>query len=163
MYHLATLFVLLGSSLLSFPAPSRAAQPDNCRGDKSAAGYCTPLTFKDTTAGFAAPPVTADCQATCASINADLGDWLVDFSTDGNQSGDARFHDIVLHHCGFAVARGPGTPADARFFLANQDILDLYDETIHRFGGLHQGGISAEGTMRCGELLIKWYIQELYA
>ncbi|KAI0814164.1 hypothetical protein GGR55DRAFT_498150 [Xylaria sp. FL0064] len=88
----------------------------------------------------------------------DAGDWLVDFFTDA----DGARHSMILYHCGFAVSRGQGTPRDAKFSLVNQDILDLYDESLNRFGSLHNG-ISAEGTMLCDDLEINWYIQDLNA
>ncbi|KAF2965033.1 hypothetical protein GQX73_g8560 [Xylaria multiplex] len=144
------------SSLIFLPL---CHSQNNCYGNKSIAGYCTPLTYTDTTNDFTAPPTTSECQTTCAGINQDSGDWLVDFSID---NGGAR-HDMLLYPCGFAVARGEDTPRDARFSLANQDILDLYEETLSRFAGLHDGGVSAEGTMLCGDFEIKWYIQDLSA
>ncbi|KAI3321673.1 hypothetical protein HD806DRAFT_524121 [Xylariaceae sp. AK1471] len=132
---------------------------DSCYGDKSTAGYCTPLTYTDTTKDYKAPPTTSDCFDTCRGINQDAGDWSVDFNDDA----DGVHHSMILYHCGFAVSQGEGTPRDASFSLANQDILDLYDESINRFGADHGGQISAEGTMDCGGLNITWYIQDLYA
>ncbi|KAI8948047.1 hypothetical protein F4801DRAFT_474841 [Xylaria longipes] len=155
MCHPKTLVMLLCSLILF----SRSHAQDNCYGDKSIAGYCTPLTFTDTTATFEAAPTTSECQDTCRGINEDAGDWLVDFSTDP----DGARHSISLYPCGFAVSRGDGTPADASFSLANQDILDLYDESLSRFGGLHSGKISAQGTMLCGDYHVNWLIQDLSA
>ncbi|KAI0415722.1 hypothetical protein F5X98DRAFT_210011 [Xylaria grammica] len=153
MYYPNILIKLL-SSLIYL---SLCHAQNNCYGNKSIAGYCTPLTYTDTTSDFSAPPTTSDCQAACAGVNEDAGDWLVDFSTDANGAN----HSILLYPCGFAVARGEDTPSDARFSLANQDILDLYDESLNRFAGSHDGGVSAEGTMQCGDFEIKWYIQDL--
>ncbi|KAJ2996508.1 hypothetical protein NUW58_g954 [Xylaria curta] len=155
MYYL-NIFPVLLSSLIFY---SLCHAQNNCYGNKSVTGYCTPLTYKDTTGIFHAPPRTSDCQDTCAGINEDLGDWLVDFSMDA----DGVRHSMILYHCGFAVSQGEGTPHNTKFSLANQDILDLYDGAINRFGGLHNGKISAEGTMQCGKFQIKWYIQDLYA
>ncbi|KAI8631716.1 hypothetical protein F5Y19DRAFT_463392 [Xylariaceae sp. FL1651] len=132
---------------------------DQCWGNKSSPKYCTPLTYVDTTDTFKAPPTTSDCQDTCHTINEDAGDWEVDFSMDA----DDVHHSMILTHCGFAVGRGEGTPRNASFLLANQDILDLFDESINRFGPNHDGGISANGTMDCGDLHINWYIADLYA
>ncbi|KAI0196399.1 hypothetical protein F4808DRAFT_439941 [Astrocystis sublimbata] len=154
--HRPTAFVALLGSLTSFLSPCHA-EVNNCLGDKSIVGYCTPLTYVDTTTHFAAPPTTSECQDTCRGINQDLGEWLVDFSMDA----DGVRHSISLYHCGFAVSRGDGVPHDASFSLKNQDILDLYDESLKRFGGLHKGKISAEGTMLCGDLHINWFIQDL--
>ncbi|KAI0436757.1 hypothetical protein F4803DRAFT_207050 [Xylaria telfairii] len=156
MHHPRSLVMLLGS-LVFFLSLSYAQ--DNCRGDQSIVGYCTPLTFTDTTTKFKAVPTTSDCQDTCRGINQDAGDWLVDFSKDA----DGALHDISLYYCGFAVSRGAGTPHNAKFSLANQDILDLYDESLNRFGSLHAGKISAQGTMLCGGLHINWFIQNLSA
>ncbi|KAI0522075.1 hypothetical protein F5B22DRAFT_458159 [Xylaria bambusicola] len=155
MQHPSPLAILLGSLIV---LPISHAQ-NNCYGNPSIEGYCTPLTFKDTTNDFSAPPMTSDCDATCFGINEDAGDWLVDFSTDAN----GAHHSMILYHCGFAVSRGQGTPRNAKFSLANQDILDLYDETLNRFGALHDGSISAQGTMLCGDFQINWYIQDLNA
>ncbi|KAI1734971.1 hypothetical protein F4680DRAFT_317106 [Xylaria scruposa] len=155
MCHPKALITLLCSLILF----SLSHAQDNCYGDKSIAGYCTPLTFTDTTAQFKAPPTTSECQDTCRGINQDAGDWLVDFSTD---PAGAR-HGISLYPCGFAVSPGEGTPHNARFSLTNQDILDLYDESLNRFGGLHAGKISAQGTMLCADFHINWFIQDLSA
>ncbi|KAI0430270.1 hypothetical protein F5Y09DRAFT_232277 [Xylaria sp. FL1042] len=155
MYRPSILVVLL-THLIFLPL---SHGQDNCYGNKSIAGYCTPLTYTDTTNNFSAPPKTSDCEATCVGINQDPGDWLVDFSTDA----DGALHSMLLYHCGFAVSRGEGTPRDAKFSLANQDILDLYDESLNRFGNLHNGGISATGTMQCGDFKINWFIKDLYA
>lgn len=149
------LFSLLLPLLLSTTTQAQ----NNCLGNKSTAGYCTPLTFTDTTSQFAAPPTTSSCQDTCAGVNGDAGDWLVDFSTDAS----GAVHPMLLYPCGFAVAAGAGTPKDARFSVANQDILDLYDESLLKFGGAHAGRISAQGTMMCGDFEIKWFIEDLNA
>ncbi|KAI1296139.1 hypothetical protein F5Y03DRAFT_297211 [Xylaria venustula] len=148
--------VLLLSHLIFIPF---SYGQDNCYGNKSIAGYCTPLTYTDTTDSFSAPPKTSDCEATCVGINQDAGDWLVDFSTDAA----GALHSMILYHCGFAVSRGDGTPEDAKFSLANQDILDLYDESLNRFGPLHDGAISASGTMECSGFNVNWYIKDLSA
>lgn len=150
-------FTSLFSLLILLPTATRAQ--NNCLGNKSIVGYCTPLTFADTTGQFAAPPTASDCQDTCAGVNGDPGDWLVDFSTDAS----GAVHPMLLYPCGFAVAAGEGTPKDARFSVANQDILDLYDESLLRFGGSHGGRISAEGTMMCAGFEIKWFIEDLNA
>ncbi|KAI0801616.1 hypothetical protein GGR55DRAFT_469000 [Xylaria sp. FL0064] len=155
MYRPNILVVLLAHLIL---LPLSHGQ-DNCYGNKSIVGYCTPLTYTDTTNTFKAPPKTSDCEATCVGINQDPGDWLVDFSTDA----DGALHSMLLYHCGFAVSRGAGTPADAKFSLANQDILDLYDESLNRFGNLHNGAISATGTMQCSGYKVNWFIKDLYA
>ncbi|KAI1277360.1 hypothetical protein F5Y07DRAFT_407829 [Xylaria sp. FL0933] len=78
----------------------------------------------------------------------DAGDWPVDLSKDA----DGARHGMILYHCGFAVSRDQGTPRDAKFSLANQNILDLYGENLNRFRSLDNGAISAEGTMLCGNL-----------
>ncbi|TGJ80254.1 hypothetical protein E0Z10_g8500 [Xylaria hypoxylon] len=153
MYYHNILATLL-SSLIFLPL---CHTQNNCYGNKSIAGYCTPLTYTDSTGSFSAPPKTSDCQAACAGINQEFGDWLVDFSTEAN----GAHHGMLLYPCGFAVARGQDTPHNARFSVANQDILDLYDESLNRFAGLHHGSVSAEGTMQCSGFTIKWYIQDL--
>ncbi|KAI1823345.1 hypothetical protein F4861DRAFT_335945 [Xylaria intraflava] len=149
MYFLPGVLILLSSLL-----PVSNAQ-DSCYGNKSITGYCTPMTYTDTTDNFKTPPTTADCQQTCASVNNDAGDWLVDFSKDA----DGTHHNIVGANCGFSLSRGANTPQNARFSMANQDILDLYDESLNRFGGNHGGAISAEGTMECGGFQVNWYIK----
>ncbi|KAI1363143.1 hypothetical protein F5Y08DRAFT_252716 [Xylaria arbuscula] len=153
MYLLSLLTTLLGSHAIL----SSALTQSNCYGNPSTVGYCTPLTYKDTTDDFSAPPTTIDCDSTCIGINEDAGDWLVDFSTDA----DGARHSMILYHCGFAVSRGESTSQDAKFSMANQDILDLYEESLNQFGSLHNGSISAEGTMVCEDLEVNWYIQDL--
>lgn len=158
MKYLTSIFALLfGAFLLILPGCSATPFADNCAGTPSIAGYCTPLTYKDTTGNFAASPTTGDCQNTCIGVNTDAGDWAVDFS-DVAEGGRKS---LLLYPCGFAVARGDGMPHSATIKMTNQDILDLYEGSIKRFGGAHGGKISAEGTMTCGSYNVKWYIQKL--
>ncbi|KAI1177777.1 hypothetical protein F4777DRAFT_576593 [Nemania sp. FL0916] len=154
MHHSNILAIFLGS--LMFFHLSYAQ--DYCYGNKSIAGYCTPLTYTDTTSKFTSPPTTGNCQDACRGVITDAGDWSVDFATAGS-----GIHGMLLYPCGFGVTRGKDTPANANFLMANQDIIDLYDESINRFGGKHGGKISAEGTMNCSNYLVNWYIQDLNA
>jgi hypothetical protein len=156
-YPGSILTLLLFPILLALITPAGAQ--DACYGDKSTTGYCTPLTYRDVTDEYDAPPTTGDCYDACRGVGQDAGDWLVDFADDA----DGVHHSMILYHCGFAVGQGEGTPRDARFSLANQDILDLYDESVNRFAALHGGRVSAEGTMECAGLNVTWYVQDLYA
>ncbi|KAI1199765.1 hypothetical protein F5X97DRAFT_295342 [Nemania serpens] len=154
MYHPNIAVMLLGG--LAFLRLSHAQ--NNCYADKSLRGYCTPLTYTDTTGSIQGLPTTLDCQDSCAGVIRDPTDWLVDFST----AADGAQHGMLYYHCGFAISQGKGTPHNAKIFLANQDIIAVYNETINRFGGLHGGKISAEGTMQCDGLEVNWFIEDLY-
>ncbi|KAI1263486.1 hypothetical protein F5Y18DRAFT_394576 [Xylariaceae sp. FL1019] len=151
MHHLTLLLTLLSSLLL---IPLSLAQ-DQCLGNKADAGYCTPLTYVDTTLSAKSAPTTTDCEDTCHGVNSDAGDWLVDFGYEGN----GGLHPMLAWPCAFALQPGNSSFNNASFDMANQDILDLYDESINRFGPLHDGKISAEGTMMCQGVLARWFIK----
>lgn len=143
--HLSTIF--LSATL----APFAMAQT-SCGGDKSKKGYCTPLEYVDRTGSGS--PSSEQCLDTCRSINSDAGDWGVDFN--GKPDG---YIDHMLHHdCGFSVTRLQGDTSDSSFLMHNQDILDLIDESINKFGGTHGGNVGAEGTMMCDGRKYKWII-----
>ncbi|KAI1502019.1 hypothetical protein F5X99DRAFT_170734 [Biscogniauxia marginata] len=123
-----------------------------CTGDKSIAGYCTTLTLLDRT-NPSVSPSTSQCQDTCAAVLQDPSDWNVDFA--GKPDGYRQ--PMLGHDCGFSVSRGDGEPANLRFSMRNQDILDIIDEAVNRFGGAN-GRVGAEGTMNCEGHIAKWYI-----
>ncbi|OTB04736.1 hypothetical protein M426DRAFT_320599 [Hypoxylon sp. CI-4A] len=174
---LPTLITTLASALpssspspLSSPttpsSPSLSPREDACAGDPSTAGYCTPISYTDTTTTTvtttvtnknttASAPSTSDCQQTCRSILGDAGDWGVDFA--GQPAGYRD--DLYLGACGFGVARE--TDADAAgfaFSVHNQDILDVVRGSIDRFAGSHDGRVSAEGTMECQGHVVRWFV-----
>ena len=68
------------STLLMLASASfTVAQINYCRGDPSNVGHCTTLTYTDLTTTVTNPPNSTDCYNTCFGINADAGDWIVDF------------------------------------------------------------------------------------
>ncbi|KAI1111634.1 hypothetical protein F5Y14DRAFT_305613 [Nemania sp. NC0429] len=157
MYHPNITALLLGG--LAFLGLSHAQKNCFLLTEKSFARYCTPLTFKDTTGGSVQGlPTASDCQDACRGVVGDPSDWLIDFST----AADGAQHSMLYYHCGFAISQGKGTPHDAKIWLANQDLIAVYNGTLSRFGGLHGGKISAEGTMECDGLEVNWFIEDLY-
>ncbi|KAI2464807.1 putative necrosis-inducing factor-domain-containing protein [Annulohypoxylon bovei var. microspora] len=146
-------FALLLLASLASALPSLFTRQDACAGDKSVAGYCTPLTYNDVTS--ASSVSTADCQSTCRSILTDAGDWGVDFR--GQPAG--YVDGMYLSGCRFGVARETDADdAQFEFDVANQDIVDLIDESISRFAGSHGGRVSAEGTMQCEGHVVRWFV-----
>ncbi|KAI2602739.1 hypothetical protein GGR54DRAFT_623173 [Hypoxylon sp. NC1633] len=147
------------------PAPAPAAQQqaalhalqkrqDYCAGDASAATYCTELTFTDKT-DAPSTSTSSDCQLTCRGILGDAGDWMVDFA--GTPAG--YVDGIYLGSCGIGIARL--TDADAEgfgFYLTNQDLVALVGGSVGRFAGLHGGRVKAEGTMKCAEHVVRWFV-----
>ncbi|KAI0886292.1 uncharacterized protein GGS22DRAFT_160493 [Annulohypoxylon maeteangense] len=149
--HPSTLLLALAG--LTTALPSLFAQQDACAGDKSTAGYCTPLTYNDVTQSTSV--TTTSCESTCSSVLADAGDWGVDFRAQPAGYVDGMF----LSGCRFGIARE--TDADTEgfeFSVANQDIVDLIGESIKRFGGAHGGKVSAEGTMLCEGHTVRWFV-----
>lgn len=77
MYNSHTAITLLLGGL-AFLGLSHAQ--NNCYADKSQTGYCTPLTFTDTTTATGNAnnvqglPTTADCQDSCAEVIRDPTD-----------------------------------------------------------------------------------------
>ncbi|KAI1455533.1 putative necrosis-inducing factor-domain-containing protein [Annulohypoxylon moriforme] len=148
-----TIFLLASAGLTS-ALPSLFTRQDACAGDKSVAGYCTPLTYNDVTKSDS-PVTTTDCLSTCSSILSDAGDWGVDF-----RGQPAGFVDgMFLSGCKFGIARETDTDTSQfEFNVANQDIVDVIDESIKRFGGSHGGKLSAEGTMNCEGHIVRWLV-----
>ncbi|KAI1098127.1 putative necrosis-inducing factor-domain-containing protein [Jackrogersella minutella] len=144
--------MLLVGFTAAAPSPLSPRQ-DSCGGDKSIAGYCTPLTYTDQT-NSSSIPATA-CQHTCQSILTDAGDWGVDFT--GQPAGYRD--EMFLGTCGFGIARE--TDADTSqysFSVANQDILDIIDESIKMFADKHGAKVKAEGTMNCEGHVVRWFV-----
>jgi hypothetical protein len=42
--------------------------------------------------------------------------------------------------------------------MNNQDMVDIIDEAIKRFAGLHDGKVAAQGTVRCDGHEAMWYV-----
>ncbi|KAI0390713.1 hypothetical protein F5Y17DRAFT_47586 [Xylariaceae sp. FL0594] len=146
--------LLLLSPTAFATSPTAAAAADSCLGTPTNVGYCTPLTYTDTTGVYPGNPTTADCLNTCAGVS---GDCSVAFT--GQDGGGLR--KLVLRRpCGFAIAWGDsGNPPETTVTMNSQDILDLFEESLNRFGGAHGGRIAAEGTMTCGGRNIRWFIR----
>lgn len=151
-----SIFLLAGASLASaLPSiPSLFTRQDACSGNKADAGYCTPLTYNDVTTSSTSI-TTSNCQSTCASILADAGDWGVDFR--GQPAG--YIDGMFLSGCKFGIARETDSDTSQfSFDVANQDIVDVIDESIKRFGSSHGGKLSAEGTMTCQGHTVRWFV-----
>lgn len=65
---------------------------------------------------------------------------------------------MVGYPCAFSVGRGDGEPLNYKFFMHNQDIVDVIDEVNKRYGGLHGGKVAAQGTMVCEGHQAVWYV-----
>ncbi|KAI1211977.1 uncharacterized protein F4807DRAFT_417099 [Annulohypoxylon truncatum] len=149
----------LTTALPSTTPSSLFTRQDACAGDPSASGHCTPLTYNDvlssSPSSSSGGATTTDCESTCASVLADAGDWGVDFRGQPAGYVDGMF----LSGCRFGIARA--TDADASQFeitVANQDIVGVIGESIKRFGGAHEGRVSAEGTMDCEGHTVRWFV-----
>lgn len=136
---------LLVTLLLLLPAQ---AQAQFCRGDPTITGYCTPLTWIDTT--IPTSPAIEQCNNRCSGISNDAGDWMAQFAGKS----DAYRDNMVGGPCAFAMSRGSNTTGD--LFLHNQDILDLYYGAIERFGG--GGRVAARGAMTCQGMKVNWFL-----
>ncbi|XXH02834.1 hypothetical protein Hte_009221 [Hypoxylon texense] len=159
-------FGALATASLLPPSLRALLQPrdvDACAADKSA-GYCTTLTYTDLTGAASSSssssssspiPTQEQCQAACRSVLSDAGDWGVDFH--GRPAGYRD--EMVLADCGFGVSRqSDADTSQFSFYVHNQDILDVIDESVRRFAGEHGGRVKAEGTMECSGYVVKWYV-----
>ncbi|KAI1391880.1 putative necrosis-inducing factor-domain-containing protein [Hypoxylon trugodes] len=153
----ATILLPALLTTLAAAAPSWLAQrADSCAGDKSVAGYCTPISYTDvTTSSSSSAPSSSDCQQTCQSILTDAGDWGVDFT--GQPAGYRD--EMYLGKCGFGIARETDSDTSQfSFSVNNQDIVDVVGESINRFAGQHGGKVKAEGTMNCSGHVVRWFV-----
>ncbi|KAI1328707.1 hypothetical protein F5Y16DRAFT_398161 [Xylariaceae sp. FL0255] len=126
---------------------------DECGGQSGAATYCTNLTFEDTTdtSGITSTNTT-QCQATCMGVNEDAGDWEVMYGTDCSR-------DLMLGWpCGLWFGPAPGASCTKTFDMTNQDVLNILGGASDRFGDLHGGAFSAQGTATCQGVTTDWYI-----
>lgn len=125
-----------------------------CEGNKTHTGYCDIISSIDRTTATANPPKIKDCLESCHGTLADAGDWIVSFI--GQPAG--YIDHLSTGPCSFSIGRGNGEPLDYSFFMDNQDIVDIHDEVIKKFGGLHSGRVAAEGTMVCQGHQATWTI-----
>ncbi|KAK6070126.1 hypothetical protein SCUP234_06884 [Seiridium cupressi] len=135
--------------LLASLAAFTSAQ--SCTGDKSVAGYCTPDTWTAHPINSSAP-TNAECQDACHGVASDAGDWFANLT--GSAPGERR--SVVGFPCQFSIGRGPGQADPLSFSFANQDILDVYDGAISRFGS--SGRTAATGTMTCEGKKVTWWV-----
>ncbi|KAI0126819.1 hypothetical protein BJ170DRAFT_596388 [Xylariales sp. AK1849] len=122
-----------------------------CTGDQSIVGYCTPETWTALPINSSAP-TNAECQDACQGVNSDAGDWFANLT--GIADNERR--TVVGYPCQFALGRGPGQVDPLEFSFANQDILDIYDGVISRFGS--SGRTAATGTMVCEGKQVTWWV-----
>lgn len=120
-----------------------------CTGDKTVVGYCTPDTWTAQPINSSAP-TNDECQDACQGVASDAGDWFANLT--GIAAGARR--SVVGYPCQFALGRGPGQADPLEFSFANQDILDIYDRVISRFGS--SGRTAATGTMTCEGKKVQW-------
>ncbi|KAF2646940.1 hypothetical protein P280DRAFT_503402 [Massarina eburnea CBS 473.64] len=139
-------------SLLIIALMALTFAQNTCTGDKSLAGHCTILSVTDRTVSSTKASVNT-CLDTCRNFLTDAGDWFVDFI--GQPEG--YIDNISRSTCGFSVGRGEGEPLDYKFYMHNQDIVDIIDEVNTKFGSLHGGKVAGEGTMNCDGHLATWF------
>jgi hypothetical protein len=60
--------------------------------------------------------------------------------------------------CGFSMGAIPNSSHEFSFDMNNQDMVDIIDEAIKRFAGLHDGKVAAQGTVRCDGHEAMWYV-----
>jgi hypothetical protein len=99
---------------------------------------CQDSSFIDQTSG--ASPSVADCQGIVKNIQGTQGEWEVE-NAFGTQ------HQLVEYgECKFGI-QGLNKKGNVNFHIGAQDIVDLINESIKRFGG--SGKVGAKGQMDC--------------
>ncbi|KAL6709335.1 hypothetical protein ACN47E_001742 [Coniothyrium glycines] len=151
--HASTVLITLLPACLTTAHFTR--QVNQCAGNKNTIGHCETLTFIDRTASTPNAPTPAQCQSTCRDLFTDAGDWIVDFK--GQPEGYRQ--NMLNSACRFSMGRAPGAPRNYQFYMDNQDIADIIDEAVKRFG--EGGKVAAEGLVRCDGLEATWYISLL--
>jgi hypothetical protein len=147
--RIVLVFVILFAITSSSPTVK-----NTCEGNKTVTGYCNTLTYIDRTTALANPPTVSQCLDTCHGVLTDAGDWLVSFV--GKPAG---YVDVLGRSaCGFALGRGQGEPMDYKFYMDNQDMVDIIDEIIKRFSNFHHGRVAAEGAIECGGHKATWFV-----
>ncbi|WEW59000.1 hypothetical protein PRK78_004468 [Emydomyces testavorans] len=103
-----------------------------------AKSHCDSSTFEDQTSG-ASPPVS-DCLQIVKNIQGTGGEWEVENAL-GQQ------HQLVqFGKCRFGV-QGKGKDGNVDFHVGAQDIIDIINDSVKRFGG--SGKVGSTGTMQC--------------
>ncbi|ORY57816.1 uncharacterized protein BCR38DRAFT_448739 [Pseudomassariella vexata] len=97
-------------------------------------------------------PLISECYDACRGVSTDAGDWYADLT--GKPEGVKSL--LVGYACTFSIGRGPSQGDPLAFSLHNQDILDIYDGAISRFGS--DGRVSASGTMICEGNQVAWWV-----
>ncbi|KAI5377558.1 hypothetical protein J4E82_003653 [Alternaria postmessia] len=143
-------------SILAITLTAAQIPPDYnfCTGDKSTLGHCDTLTYVDTTLAAKNPPNATECQEACSSIFQDAGEWVV------HLEGKPEGYQQHMHNapCGFSMGAIPNSSHEFSFDMNNQDMVDIIDEAIKRFAGLHDGKVAAQGTVRCDGHEAMWYV-----
>jgi hypothetical protein len=138
-------------TLLIVSLSSLVRAQDYCGVNTGEAPYCTPQTWVAEPINSTAPTI-AECQDACRGVESDAGDWEADLT--GSADGERR--TVVGYPCQFALGRGPGQADPIQVTYANQDILNIYEGVIQRFGS--SGQTAATGTMICQGKLLRWWI-----
>lgn len=99
---------------------------------------CGASTFVDQTSS--ASPLVSDCQQLVKNIQGTDGEWEVE-NAIGSQ------HQLVqFGECKFVV-QGQGKNGNIDFHVGAQDIVDIINDSIQKFGGI--GRVGAKGVMSC--------------
>lgn len=99
---------------------------------------CGDSTFVDQTSN--ASPKVSDCQQIVRNIQGTDGEWGVE-----NAIG-AQHQLVQFGECKFGV-QGQGKNGNVHFKVGAQDIVDIINDSIQRFGG--SGRVGAKGVMSC--------------
>ncbi|KAK8139989.1 hypothetical protein PG984_000055 [Apiospora sp. TS-2023a] len=101
---------------------------------------CGDSTFEDQTSD--ASPSVADCRAMLDNIRGTQGEWEIENAVE-------RQHEIAHSpnfECKFGV-QGKGINGNINFHVGVQDIVDIVEESIKRYGS--GGKVGAKGRMSC--------------
>jgi hypothetical protein len=101
-------------------------------------GYCGASTFEDRTSGSS--PSVEDCLHIASNI-AGGGRWDIDMFL-GKQKRIAEYKS-----CAFGVQGHPISPGEIKMYIGNEDIIDIINDAVEKFGG--GGQIGAKGIMEC--------------
>lgn len=143
-------------------SPARAWQSWDTSKKGSSANYpcdvppgkdlCGDSTFEDQTSGASA--LVDDCRTIIRNIE---GDATTDFTTP--VVGKNQRELVHFGTCSFGV-EATKVDGNSEFYVGGQDIIDIINEAIKRFGG--SGKVGAKGDMRCNGIIkqqdVKWGI-----
>lgn len=114
--------------------------------------HCRDSTFEDHTSG--ASPSVSDCRQIIRNIEGDA-------KTEWTHRITGHREILKYGSCAFGIERTGGTGSQVEFMVGGQDVIDIINDSISKYGG--GGKVGAKGVMNCkgttsGRVDVEWGI-----